>query len=272
MSGFLSVVNRGFAFLFQPLQSAPPLVGLLVVSWLTGVLMVLLFRFTSNQKELRRVKNRMQAHLLAVRLFQEQVGVVLRAQWRLLGWTLAYLRHSMRPLAVVFLPLVILLLQLDAHLGWVPARPGDPLVLTARVAAAASLDQVSLRLPAGLELSAPPVRIPEDKEIAWRIQAAQAGEFTLEVEAAGQRVSKKVIVATDLARVSARRGRAGLFEEFLHPAEPPLPEGSILETIQVHYRRRTINLGLFQTHWLVPFFVLSLLSGYAMKGLLRTEI
>ena len=94
----------------------------------------------------------------------------------------------------------------------------------------------------------------------------------MEVEAAGQRVSKKVIVATDLARVSARRGRAGLFEEFLHPDEPPLPEGSILETIQVHYRRRTINLGLFQTHWLVPFFVLSLLSGYAMKGLLRTEI
>src|SRR3972149_2096407 len=133
MSGFLSVVNRGFAFLFQPLQSAPPLVGLLVVSWLTGVLMVLRFRFTSNQKELRRVKNRMQAHLLAVRLFQEQVGVVLRAQWRLLGWTLAYLRHSMRPLAVVFLPLVILLIQLDAHLGWVPARPGDSLVLTAPV-------------------------------------------------------------------------------------------------------------------------------------------
>lgn len=272
MSGFLSAVSRVFSFLFEPLRSAPPLVALLVTSWLTGMLMVLLFRFTTNQKELKKIKNQMQAHLLTVRLFQEQVGVVLRAQGRILRSSLTYLRQSLKPLAVMFLPLVILLIQLDAHLGWVPAAPGEDFVLTTRVAELASLDQVSLRLPDGLALSAPPVRRPEAREIAWRIHAAQPAEFTLAVIVAGEAVAKKVTVATDLARVSTSRVRANFLEEFLHPDEPPLPAGSPLEALQVHYQRRTINLRLLETHWLVPFFVFSLVAGYAMKGVLRTEI
>ena len=44
-----------------------------------GLLMVIVFRYTSDQKAIGRAKDRLKAHLLAVRLFQDQLPVVMRA-------------------------------------------------------------------------------------------------------------------------------------------------------------------------------------------------
>lgn len=272
MSRFLALLNRLFEVLLAPLEWAPPLWGLLAVSGLTGIGMLLVFRYTSDQKGIKTAKDRIQAHLLAIRLFQDQLGVVLRAQGSILRAILSYLGHSLKPLGVMLLPILFLLIQLDARLGWVPPRPGETFLLTARVAEPAALDQVTLRLPAGLALSAPPLRIPDKKEISWRIQADKVGDFRVELLLGNQAFPKRVTVATGLARVSTTRVRAGLVEEFLHPGEPPLPKDAPLESIQVHYRRRSLNLGVTQADWLVPFFVFSLAAGYAMKGLLRTEL
>ena len=62
--------------------------GLIVVSFLTGLAAVLVFAYVSNQESLRRIKNRIQAHLLELRLFPDQLGVVLKAYGRVLRWTL----------------------------------------------------------------------------------------------------------------------------------------------------------------------------------------
>ncbi len=272
MTTFLTLVNQLFDLIFFPFRSLNPIYGLLVVSVLTGILMVLIFRTTSNQAGIKQVKERIKAHLLAIRLFQDQLDVVLRTHARILGATLSYMGFSLRPLAVMFLPIVLIMVQLEMRLGQHAAQPEESFLVAATFAEADGLEQASLRLPPGLVLTAPPLRIFDRKEITWRVEAREAGDFTLGVVVGEKAFAKTVTVGDSAARLSSKRVRAGLVNQFLYPGEPPLPKEAPVESIEIKYRPRSIDSGLFESHWLIPFFGLSLIAGLALKGVLRTEI
>src|SRR6266480_7681433 len=153
------------------LHSNLPLLLLLLLSLLIGLLMVVVFRYTSNQKAIRSAKDHLKAHLLAVRLFQDQIQVVLISYWRIVRSTGSYLRLAFMPLLYVSIPLIFLMVQVDRYLGYSPIEVGRPFLVKARVADASVLDQGTLRLPPGLSLTASAVHVPARNEIIWRVVA-----------------------------------------------------------------------------------------------------
>ena len=246
--------------------------GLIVVSFLTGLAAVLVFGYVSNQESLRRIKNRIQAHLLELRLFPDQLGVVLKAYGRVLRWTLSYLMYNLKPLAILMLPLVIIMVQLDLRLGCTPLQAHQSFILTAKLAGPGTLDSDSLKLPKGLTLTAPPVNIPALNEVDWRIRADENGVFTPSVVVRGQSYAKQVVVSKEITPLASERGRAGIMEWFMNPVEQSLPRGGPLRSLEVNYAPRSIDLGFFVTNWLVVFLVVSLVSGFALKMVLGIEI
>ena len=72
-----SSIPAGFALL--DFAANAPLLWVLAISIVIGFLMVIVFRYASDQKAIGRAKDRLKAHLLAVRLFQDQLPVVMRA-------------------------------------------------------------------------------------------------------------------------------------------------------------------------------------------------
>ena len=58
-----------------------PLLLVLAISIVIGFLMVIVFRYTSDQKAIGRAKDQLKAHLLAVRLYQDQLPVVDTSLW-----------------------------------------------------------------------------------------------------------------------------------------------------------------------------------------------
>ena len=271
MQPFLLVVNTVFGLLFRPFRSVSPVYGLVVFSFLTSALMVLAFRYTSNQKAIRRAKDRIQAHVLAVRLFQDQLGVVLRSYASIAGATLAYFRHSLPPLAWMAVPILLILPQLEMRFGRASPQPRESLLLNVQVAPNISLDDVSLRLPAGLRISAPPVRIPERREISWRLETDGYGDFAAELAAAGRVFTKQMTVSADLAPLPVRRVGNPILQALLYPSELPLPSGSPLEAIEVRYRPRGLEFGGYRIEWWILFLVFSFLSAMALKAVTRTE-
>src|SRR5215470_7904486 len=133
------------------------LIIVFLLSLVIGFLMVIVFRYTSDQKAIRIAKDHLKAHLLAVRLFQDQIQVVLISYWRIIRSTGSYLRLAFMPLLYVSVPLILLIAQMDRYLGYAPMRQEQNFLVTAKLADASTLDQTSLRLPAGISLTAPPV-------------------------------------------------------------------------------------------------------------------
>lgn len=264
-------MNRVFDLLFRPFQAAHPLYSLAAFSALTGMLLLVVFRYTSNQREIRRAKDRLQAHVLAVRLFQDDLGVVLRSYGRVLAGTLAYIRYSLLPLAVIVFPLAVILAQLDMRLGCTSPRPGGSFLLKIRTAVQVSIEPVTLETPPGLHLDVPPVRMSQEREMNWRLRTERDGEFTLRVVVAGRSFEKKVVASGNLAALPAARVRNRLTQALFYPAESALPQNGLLEAIEIVYPPRAIEVAGYEMSWLLPFFVLSLVAAFAMKPLVRAE-
>src|SRR5205814_7452920 len=129
------------------------------ISLVIGLVMVIVFGYTSDQKAIHIAKDRLKAHLLALRLFQDQIHVVLRSYGRIVLATGHYLRLAFKPLLFVIVPMTFLIIQLDRYLGSEPFSTGRAFLVQARVNNSDALNHASLQLPDGLTTTAPPVHV-----------------------------------------------------------------------------------------------------------------
>jgi hypothetical protein len=249
-----------------------PLFMVLAISIIIGFLMVIVFRYTSDQKAIGRAKDRLKAHLLAVRLFQDQLPVVMRAYGKILRGTGSYLRLAFTPFLIAILPITFLIVQLDRYFGWLPLQPAQSFLVEARVNDQAALNDASLQLPPALSISAPPVHVPEDNEVVWRVVAEHQGQYEIKIAAGGQTVSKQVVVSPGLARVSPVRLKDNFWERMFTSGEAALAENSPVQSIAINYPPRVISFAWMEWNWIVLFFVVSLIAGFVFKSVLGIQV
>lgn len=249
-----------------------PLFMVLAISVVIGLLMVIVFRYTSDQKAIGRAKDRLKAHLLAVRLFQDQLPVVMRAYGKILRGTGSYLRLAFTPFLIAILPITFLIVQLDRYFGWMPLQPAQTFLVEARVEDPTALNEASLLLPSELSSSAPAVHIPKEKEVVWRVVADRTGQFEIQLAAAGQTVSKQVVIGPGLARISPVRLKDNFWERIFTSGEPALADNSPVQSITIDYPPREISFAWMQWNWIVLFFVVSLIAGFVFKSVLGIQV
>jgi len=249
-----------------------PLLLVVLLSAVAGLLMVIVFRYTSDQKAIHIAKDQLKAHLLAVRLFQDQLPVVLASYGRIVRGTGRYLKLTFKPLLYVIIPLVILIVQLDRYLGYVPLEIGQAFLVKVQTTNHDSLDEVSMQLPTGLTPTAPAVHVPSENEVVWRVMAEKSGDYEVNIAAGTETFSKQAVASSGLTRVSPARLRGQFWERMLVSGEPALPDGGPIQSIAVSYPARSIRFAWIDWNWIWLFFVLSLVAGFFFKSVLGIEI
>lgn len=265
---FNLALTRFFDALTWPFQRWPA-GGLLLVSALTGVAMLLIFKATSNQRAIRRTRDLIRAHMLAMRLFRDDAAVVVDGQKKVLRTNLTYLRYAVVPIVFILPIVVLIMVQLNLRYGAAPARPGEAVVVKATFDGALD-DGVTLEAPPAVAVETPALRIPYKREADWRVRPAKAGTFELAVKSKGATYEKELVVGkADAGRVSARRV-SGIWSQLMNPGERPL--ASDLRAIEVKYPSRENKIFGLGVHWVITFFVVSLVAAFALKGVFKTEV
>ena len=117
----------------------------------------------SNQRGIERAKNAIKVHLLEIRLFKEDILVVVGATSRILLKNGLYLGHNMLPMLVMIVPMMTILFQLEAHYAHDPLPVGSVNLLTVELdgsrpgvpdTATGVAGSVHLEIPKGLSLDA----------------------------------------------------------------------------------------------------------------------
>jgi hypothetical protein len=260
------------AAFFKVFLFTNPLAIVVVVSLAVGLAMVVLFGYTSNQKAIKVAKDQLKAHLLAVRLFRDQLPVVAGSYAKILRGTGRYLRLAFMPLLYVIIPITFLIVQLDRYLGSTAMATNTPFLLTVRADGAEALNAISLDLPAEIAMTAPAVHVPAENEVVWRLAARRNGDYEIKVVAGADRMTKNVRVSPELARVSPVRLRGHFWERLFASGESALPSGGAVESIAINYPERNIEIAGYEINWIVLFFVLSMIAGYLFKELLGIQI
>ncbi|MGA8539573.1 MAG: hypothetical protein WB566_08730 [Terriglobales bacterium] len=249
-----------------------PLAIVIVLSLVVGLLMVVLFGYTSDQKAIGIAKDQLKAHLLAVRLYRDQIPVVMGSYGKILRGTGRYLKLAFKPLLYVIIPITLLIVEIDHYLGAAPIPPNTPFLLTVHTTGGDAVNDVTLDLPSEITATAPPVHVPAENEIVWRLAASKEGRYEVKVAAGGQSAAKVVCVGSDLPRISTIRLRGHFWERMLSSAEPALPEDSPIESISINYPDRNIEIGGYAMNWIWLFFILSMVAGFIFKEVLGIKI
>lgn len=277
MVTLIDAVNRALTPLFDllcwPFRSLAPIWAMLAISCLSGAAMVWIFGRTSDQARIRQLRERIRGNLIGVRLFQRDVGVILRLQRRIFGDTLRYMRLALVPMVVLLVPVLLIMTQLNLRFAVSPLAPGEAVVVKAFVrdadllAAAARLEAGS-----GLTIETPAVRMPAAREVAWRVRAHAAGEHRLVVHVGSASVETHLVAGEGWGAVPDRRTGRGVVDTLLYPGEPPIASDHAIEAVEIGYAALDLRAFGWPVHWLAAFFVLSIVFGYALKGPLGVEL
>ncbi|HOE11024.1 MAG TPA: hypothetical protein PLQ35_08200 [bacterium] len=270
LNGILTTV---FEMVLWPFYSVDPIWGIIFISLLTGAIMVWIFGKVSNQDRVREIRNRIRGNLIAVRLFQYDLGVVFSLQGRILRDTLTYMQYSLVPMLILIVPVTFIIIQLNLHFSVRPMRVGERAIVTATMRDPAALKRNPvMEAPEAIRVETPGVRVESAREISWRIICARDGKYPLRVRVGDEVVEKEIRVGMDWGRVSEIRVGSSVLDMLLYPGEPSIPASSPVESIRVKYRPLELAVFGWHIHWLILFFVLSIVFGFALKGVMGVEV
>ena len=272
---FNKFFGKIFDLLFIPFRSMNPWVGMVIVSFLTGLLMLVIFRYTSNQAGIKKVKNKIKAHLLELRLYKDSLGLSMKAQGNILLANLKYITHSFKPLLVMIVPVILILIQMNFWFGYESLKPGEQTLLKIKLEEGYNPLQTDLALEPAPEIviETPPLRIEEYSEINWRISSQKSGIHHVDVVVAGRKISKTIATDTKpLSKLSPIKHRKKFVDELFYPVEAPIAKDFPVKSIEVLYPAKRLNFLGFDIHWLIAYFALSIIFGFAFKGIFKVEI
>ena len=250
----------------SPLAGLPPLAVMLALAFVTALVVLGVMKVASNQVKMAAAKRRIHADLLEMRLYNDDLRALLRAQGSLLRHNGAYLWLSLLPLLITALPLTLAIAQVQSWYGYTGLVPGQPTLVTADLKGL-PVGATVLDAP-GLDVDGPGMYFPSLHQVVWRVVPRTPGPQMLRVQAAGAlALDKTVYVGQDQAsaRRSPSRQGADIATQLLYPSEPPVPMDSPVAAIRVDYPERALTVLGFEVHWLVVYLAASFAFVLALR-------
>ena len=236
MSGILAQIvvllnalaNALGRLLLAPIASLPGWLSATLVAAVTGVFLLFVFKYTSNQGAIKRVRNDINANLLALKLFKDATPVVLAAQAAMIRGAFRLFVLAVVPMLVMAVPVLLLLGQLSLWYQHRPLRVGEEAVVVLKLNGEPddSMPAVGLEPTAAVEVVTGPGARAEQARGRLGRQGAREGIHRLSFRVGDQAVTKELAIGDGFMRVSPRRPGWDWYDALLNPAEPTFPPSS----------------------------------------------
>lgn len=206
-----------------------------------------------------------------MKLYKDSLPVTLNAQWQLFKAGVALLLNSLIPLAVMMIPMVMILAQLQSWYGYLPLNPGENAVVTVQLDSDESLDSVKIASISGAHIVTGPVRIQTLNQAAWTIQADEEGIGMITFEVNGQQFNKSLTIGKDqYVQVSPLRPGSQISNALLYPTEKPFKTDAAVQSVKISYPQRTWDAGITNS-WLIDFFIMSCILALLLKNTIKVS-
>jgi hypothetical protein len=263
VDGVLKASLRLFAF-------APPAVGLTILSAITGFLMLLVFRASSDQVKLREARRRVMAHLLELRVFSTEPALVWRSQKSLLAANSRYVLLALRPAFWMAIPIGVLLIHLRPCYEHAPIPVGEAAIVTLALPASAASEIPKLQAPNGIVIEGPPVHVLNRAEVSWRIRPVSPVSEQLLFAIDGQNVTKTITAGRTATPFLSYRRASTIWDALWEPAEPRI-HTSAIRWIEVRYPKASLSIVGVRVNWMIWFLIVSMATMLALRKRLRVE-
>jgi hypothetical protein len=273
LNGLFTALTDWF---FSLWVDGPAWLPLVVVSAVAGMFTTIVFRFTSRQSLLRRDAELIQAQLLAMKLFRDDLGTLFGSLGQLLRYTAQRLWHSLPPVVVMIVPFILLLAQLARWYEHAPLVIGDQAVVILRLSERAwhQASNVSLEVGDGFAVETSSLCDSQEHAIYWRIRITEPRPATLRWSLPQQTVEMDLAATDDpqrLMAVDSERPGPGWISRLLHPGEPGFHHSEAVRGIEIHYPKRSTPILGVDLPWWATFLVLSMLTAVLVGRTMKVQ-
>jgi len=290
MNALNRIVSAAFDAMLWPLERLGTAAALIVVSGLFGVLALIVFKHISWQKGIKSAKDRIKGHMIAIRIYQDDLVVVGQSVAKVLGLNARYLALNFGPFVPLAIPFVLVAAQFVVRYAYDPLPvtaaaaqllPGQGTLVEVELAPERRADVRTLtaELPAGVRALSPLVRAPSEGRAFIEVVATAPGVHQLAFALSdGSRATKELVAGDEAPRkLQPRRVSARDWYRLddpdhcpaLWPAEPAFESDSPFRAIALTYPHRDLGwLPDGEIGILVSFVLFSMAVGFlALKPL-----
>ena len=260
-------------FLLAPIGVLPGWLSVTIVSVVTGWLLLLVFKYTSNQRAIQRVRDDINAHLLALKLFKDSASVIFQAQGRVFRGAFFLLLFAVVPMLVMLVPVSLLLVQLALWYQAQPLTRGEETLVIVKLSGEDELTghEISIEPTSAVDVVMGPVRVLSQREVWWKIKAREDGYHRVLLHLDGRTFEKELAIGDAFMRLSAARPGWYWKDILLHPCELPFEPGSPIESIEVDYPDR-LSWTSGTDSWVIYWFVVSTVAALCFRPFMNVNV
>ncbi len=272
---FNSIVTKLFSLLLAPLAGLPAIYGLLAVSVISGIMLLYIYGLVSNQGAIKRVKKRITAGIYESVLFRHDLALSLRAQAGMLLGGARYFALAVPPLAILLIPSLVILAQLNLRYGARPLSLNEPALVTVNFKNDEALFETELTSNNSEITITPPLRDLDSNSVTWRINTPKeinSNSHSLKLLVNGVAAEKQVFIGKQ-PEILPVETHTSPWWQFFYPGATVAPElKSLVQSISITYPEQEHRLAGVSLHWLIVFAIVSIASGLLASRILRIEI
>lgn len=241
--------------LLNPLLSLPPLIGLLIISFLVSLIATVVYKYTTDQIVMKSLRDEIKGHQQKMKEQRSDPKKMMESQKKAMEANMQYMMKSLKPTLFTLIPLLLVFTWLGSHYAYEPLRPGIDFNITV----------VFKEQPAGVvALEAPKTFTVKGEKVqqakahnTWVLTPKQEGSFILEFTHDDKTYQKEVLITN--------------FQEY-EAVEKDIQKDNV-EKIQVgHNKVRPLgDVSIFSWHpgWLAIYIISSILFSLGLKRLLK---
>jgi hypothetical protein len=266
-------VTGFFNLVLKPFENGHAYGGLIFISLITGGVMLLLFKLTSNQSAMKEIKTRISAFFLEMRLYKDDFSAVVGTQGRILKANLGYMKLALIPAVVMIVPVILIMVQLNLRYAHRSLAPGHTAMVKVELSEGADVmsSGLVLRTGRGVDKVSPAVRIPSLHEVDWKIELKERGIHDLTLSASAGEFTMPIFGSDRLVPVFYQFRKSSLVETIFNPGAPRIPAGIPVESVEIKYPGMSFDWGLFNLSWLWSFLIISMAFGVIIKFVFKVE-
>jgi hypothetical protein len=250
----------------RPLDALAPWLSVTLLGVVTAFVMLVVIRRTSPQRRIAHARAQMASAIFEMRLYLDHPGQLLRAQGRLVGWSVLYVGYLLPSMLVLAVPLGLLFVHLEIRHGFAPLPPHATAVVRIELAPDVAPADVEIAPDPGLDVTAR-VNAADEHALYARIQVLTPGMHAIVVRAGEASVMTPIVADPDAAIVSPER-RNGISQLWSLGADAPF-DSEAIQAISIPYPDRSWPIwGPWWLYWLG----IATVTAFAFKSRAGVEI
>ena len=214
-------LTRGFDLLLLPFAKLPPFWGIFFLSLVTSLFVLVVYKRGLQPRKVKETKNRIKAHILAIRLYRDFWRTIVSSFFKSLYYTGKYFALNLGPLLLVLPLMFLLFVQMDIRYGMRPFQPGESHHGQGAASPATSAPSTPRSPPSPIyRATMNPVYIDALREVDWKLTAAGSGGRRHHRHRRRRARSRKdLVVGYGLLALSNEKMAVSSLAHFIYPVE-----------------------------------------------------